>query len=242
MSRVSFENYGRLARSALDPTEKAGRYPIQAEAEKRVLPDVLAKTGAGPTDRVLDIGCGSGLLLVPLSYLVAHVTGIDHPDVVRDLGARFVRHNVTLVGGNFLDLDLGERFSLVIAYGVVNCLGEEAELMAFVDKAIACLAPGGRLLLGDIPNVDKKRRFLETAAGRAFEAEWQRAMASSPSSSAERPALDPNVRLLRYDDALVLRLLGRCRGRGLNAYVLPQPPDLPFGLSREDILIERPPA
>lgn len=41
MGRVSFENYRRLARSTLDPNEKAGRYPIQAEAEKRVLSDVL---------------------------------------------------------------------------------------------------------------------------------------------------------------------------------------------------------
>ena len=240
MGRISFENYGRLARSALDPTEKAGRYPIQAGAEKRVLSDVLVKTGSGPEDRVLDIGCGSGLLLVPLSYLVAHVTGIDHPDVVCDLASRCSRHNVSLRSGSFLDLKVDETYTVIIAYGVVNCLGEESELTTFLDKAVACLEPGGRLLVGDIPNVDKKLRFLESAAGRAFEAEWQRTMAASPPSAQERPSLARDAQMLRFDDGLVLRLLMHYRAAGLHAYVLPQPPDLPFGLSREDVLIVRP--
>ena len=76
MSKVSFDNYGKLAKEARDPTIVAGRYAIQAPAERSILPDVLKKLHIRPDDKLLDIGCNVGALLIPLSYLVRAVTGI----------------------------------------------------------------------------------------------------------------------------------------------------------------------
>jgi SAM-dependent methyltransferase len=240
MGRVSFENYGLWARSGgLSPTVMAGRYQVQAEAEKLILPDVLAKMGLGPADDVIDIGCGSGLLLIPLSGLVHTVTGVDHRDVIDCLQRRFSAPSVTFIGGNFLELNIDRKFSAAIAYGVVNYMCTIDELYAFVDKATDLLAPNGRLLIGDIPNQDRKRRFLSTDAGRLFDERWRKQMAevrqpALPSGSVDRD-------LLIYSDKIVIELVLRLRRNGFNAYVLPQPPELPFGWSREDILVTRMP-
>lgn len=236
MSRVSFENYGKLAVSDLSATEQAGRYSIQAEAEKRILADVLAKADIGSDDTVLDIGCGAGQLLIPLAFVVRSITGIDHPKVVSRLRLRFADPDVNLISGNFMDLTIPDRYSVIIAYGVVNYMTSAIELNAFVDKAVSLLTPGGRLLIGDLPNVDRKKRFLDSATGRAFNDDWKRQMERSATGRV-LPELDADPDLLLFNDEVVLGLLLRYRSKGCDAFVLPQPPDLPFGHTREDVLI-----
>jgi hypothetical protein len=43
--------------------------------------------------------------------------------------------------------------------------------------------------------------------------------------------------LITFDDALVLDVMAFIRRKGFEAFLLPQPIDLPFGGSREDILV-----
>ena len=44
----------------------------------------------------------------------------------------------------------------------------------------------------------------------------------------------------KIDDGVVLGILARCRAAGFDAYVLPQPPELPMANRREDVLVQRP--
>lgn len=239
MSVISFDNFGKLAATSLTPTERAGRYHLQAEAEKQIVVDVVAKLGLKPEDNVLDVGCGAGLLLVPLSYLARSITGIDHASVIEALHRDFPGLSTTLVPGNFLELAIDKKFSAIVAYSVVHYLSSKDELFAFIDKAAGLLAPGGRLLIGDIPNSDKKRRFLQTQAGASFNKVWQEQL-QTVQSKPTPVALSADPNLLMLDDELVLTLLARLRRGGCDAYVLPQPSDLPFGHTREDILVCRP--
>ena len=82
---------------------------------------------------------------------------------------------------------------------------------------------------------------METEAGREFHAAWLRRKAEADRTAAPEPTTPPDASLPRFDDALVLRLVAVLRARGFSAYLLPQPPDLPFGNTREDILACRPP-
>ena len=50
MSLISFENYGKLARKLSRDTEIIGRYPIQKEAARRIILDVVEKLEVQPTD------------------------------------------------------------------------------------------------------------------------------------------------------------------------------------------------
>ncbi len=241
MGRTTFENYGYRAGADVDATMVGGRYPVQGEAARLIVGDVVAKLGIEPHHSFLDVGCGGGQVLVPVSYLVRSATGIDHPAVIEWIRRRHADPDLKLIGGNFLDLAIDERFDRVLSYGVVQCLASADEVGAFVLKAASLLAPGGRLLIGDLPNFDLKRRFMESATGRAFHAAWARRKAEADRTAAPEPATPADGDLPHFDDALMLRLVGSLRARGFSAYLLPQPPDLPCGNTREDLLACRPP-
>ncbi len=239
MGRNRFLNYGRAARQPVSFTEMSGRYGEQALAEKRILADVMEKLDIRPEDRLLDIGCGTGLLLLPLGFIVDRAVGVDHPDVVEIVRTRAKSDNVELISGNFLDVELEERaFNKIIAYSVVQYLESEVEVHNFVTKAARLLSVGGRMLIGDLPNIDKKNRFLASELGAAFHAEWLRS--GKPTSNVDDSAMLPPDSTVEFTDEVVCRLLLHARCAGFNAYLVPQPPDLPFGRTREDILLVAP--
>ena len=241
MGRNSFEYYGDLTRQALSMTEQAGRYPSQQESERRILLDVWKKLALEPDDTVLDVGCGAGQLALPMSFLVNKIVGVDHQAVLQLLQERGHFPSLVLCPGNFLDLDFGDqKFNKILVYSVVQLLTDEAELNQFLRKATSLLSPSGRLLVGDIANVDRKRRFQDSEAGRGFEIEWSRANGSSSSVDASQLTnQEVDEDRIVFTDEVVLRTVQNIRDWGLDAFVLPQPHDLPWGNTREDILVLR---
>ena len=242
MSRTTFENYGRLAREIEDPTVVGGRYEIQRRAERLIIKDVMEKLDIGPDDRLLEIGCGPGNLLIPLSFMVRSAAGIDHPNVCEFLKSRFSDPKVHVIGCNFLDYEpaADEEFDKVLMYSVVNTLSDYGEAVEFIDKAVGLVAAGGRLLLGDIANIDRKNRFVRSEAGKAFEAEWEKKMADTPQPPQECE-LPRDDKVFQPDDRFVVSLMRRYRARGFDTCVRAQPADLPFGRTREDLIVRRPP-
>lgn len=238
MSQVSFENFARAAaQTDLPDTEIAGRYPFQAVAERRILGDVVAKLALQPTDRLLEVGCGPGNLLIPLSFLVDQASGIDNAPAIQRLQQRAPQAtNLSGLAGNFLEMDLaGQRFDKILVYSVLHYLASEEEAFRFVDRCLRLCAPGGRILFGDLPNRDRKRRFGNSEAGRAVRADWDAQVAQAGSHAFD--SLPGDNALIAIDDALLLALLAHIRGQDCEAYLLPQPLDLPFGGSREDLLV-----
>jgi SAM-dependent methyltransferase len=243
MSTKSFEAFGAIAQSGLSETEKVGRLPIQREAERRIVPDVKAKLDLRVDDSLLEIGCGPGNILIPLSFLVAESVGIDHEGCIEAMNARYRDPSLSGVAGNFLTLDLDRAFSKVLIYSVLHYLADEDEVIRFVERAYALLKPGGRLLIGDIPNRDCQARFSQSDAGQAFNREWTERVRSQ-GDRAEAKALFQDIRedsdMATFGDAQVLNIVARLRQNGAQAFILPQPTDLPFGHTREDILVIRP--
>ena len=243
MSRIQFEKYARMARMGGDPTLVAGRYAVQKKAERLMVMDVAVKLEVGPDDHLLEIGCGSGNLLIPLSFMVQSAVGMDHPEVCRYLRSRISDPKIQTIGCNFFDYepDADTAFDKMLIYSVMNTLSDQEEAVEFVDKAVGLIAPGGRLLLGDIANADRKARFLASASGKAFEAEWRKELAASPEEAVVISDLPGGGSVFQPSDRFILSLMTRYRERGFDTYLLPQPPDLPFGNTREDLLITRSP-
>lgn len=241
MSLKSFENYTQLAQIAdANHTEVAGRYDFQASAERRILLDVIGKLKFASNDSLLEIGCGPGNLLIPLSYHVASSTGIDNSASLIRLANRCGKEmSIASYAGDFLTMYLPDtKYSKILIYSVIQHCDDLATAKQFLKRALSLLPPGGRLLLGDLPNQDRKHRFGQSNSGKLASETWIRQLSGGP---AHRMAtLQHDDLLLPVNDDAIFALMKFGRNEGFESYLLPQPADLPFGNTREDILFVAP--
>jgi ubiquinone/menaquinone biosynthesis C-methylase UbiE len=114
---------------------------------------------AGETgDPILDVGCGTGRVMLHLAQQGYRVVGIDYSeamlargqrklDVLRDLTPL-----VTFVHGDALTTELTERFRLILVpYNGLMHFHTQADQAAALRRFRALLADGGQLVL-DLPN------------------------------------------------------------------------------------------
>ena len=98
--------------------------------------------------RILDIGCGGGLVSEPLARLGAHVTAIDASEEnIAVAKAHAAAHGLTIAyhqGGPESLLADGKTFDLVLAMEVIEHVSDPA---AFMDACAALTSPEGHLVM-----------------------------------------------------------------------------------------------
>ena len=242
MSRISFENYGKMAQFFDNDTEISGRYQIQENDERNILYDVLSKLDIKGENTLLDIGCGTGNLLIPLSFACKQLTGVDHASAIKRLKQRAkLLKNIDLISGNFFDLTLDRKFDKILCYSVLHLLSNKEEVFMFIQKSLKLLKPGGIALFGDIPNISKKERFLKSKSGREFSKKWNKLIENrNKNLNHTEPSLVEDKELVEFNDDLVISILIDVRAKGFDSFILNQHSYLPFGYTREDILIKNP--
>jgi cyclopropane fatty-acyl-phospholipid synthase-like methyltransferase len=237
MSLDSFKNYNKIAKNIdNNDTVVSGRYDFQEQDEKRIILDVISKLDIQPSDSLLDIGCGPGTLLLPLSFMVKEACGIDNSSAINRIRKKHTTlGNVSTIAGNFLDneLQLSKLYKKILIYSVIHYLSSEEELMCFLSKALKLLAPGGRLLIGDIPNINKKERYEKSSSGASKIESWKQTVLKSNNNS--NSFLDTD--LITMNDKCYIDIINFVRRKGFESYILPEPDNLPFGNTRDDILI-----
>jgi ubiquinone/menaquinone biosynthesis C-methylase UbiE len=106
--------------------------------------DILEALGLGPDDRLLDVGCGGGLLLRDAAASGAAVTGLDHsPDMVELARERAPGATVLVGEANALPFEDGAFTALsmsVVFFFIADPVGALRE-------ARRVLTPGGRLAI-----------------------------------------------------------------------------------------------
>jgi SAM-dependent methyltransferase len=240
---LQFTDFQRLA---TDPTlsrhEKIGFPDAYREGfESSIHADIVSKLPALRRKRstVLDIGCGcSGLprmMVQDAERLGQRIHLVDSAEMLALLPEATC---ATKTAGRFPDCpalisQLEARVDALLVYSVLQYEFAAGGLWPFLDAALGLLAPGGRLLLGDLPNVSMRRRFFSSAAGRAFHLSFTGRDEEPPAASLPFP---PGS----IDDAVVLSIIRHSRDAGFHAYVVPQPESLPMHNRREDILVVRP--
>lgn len=240
---TGYESFRRLAVDpALSEHGKIG-FPdaYRAGHEAAIFADITAKLAnlAEPGRTVLEIGPGCAGLprrLIGLCEQNGHqLVLVDSPEM---LGQLPNASGVVKVPGRYPDcadalLPWRGRVDALLCYSVFQYLFVEAAFLHCLDLAIDLLAPGGQMLIGDLPNISKRKRFFASEAGVRFH---QRFMQTDGHPHVDFRAVEHH----RIDDAAIVALLLRARAQGCDAYWLPQPASLPMANRREDVLIVKP--
>lgn len=242
-SNIAFEDFKRLAATAdLSRYEKIGFPDSYREGfEEAIFADIVGKLPAllEPGKTVLDIGPGCSDLPSMLSQLCGtqghtlHL--IDSEEMLKLLpDAGHIRKHAAMYPRcpDFLASNQG-LVDLIICYSVLHYIVIDVPFFQFIDESLQLLAPGGAMLIGDIPNISKRRRFFSSETGIRFHQAF--------TGRQDLPEVSYNTHLNgQIDDATVMAIVQRARNAGFDAYVLPQAANLPMANRREDILITRP--
>jgi SAM-dependent methyltransferase len=137
------EVYDRLSSEFYDYHAKRGDVEFYAG---------LAKESGGP---VLEIGCGTGRVLIPTARAGAHITGLDLSEHMLEIcqnklerESSDVQDRVNLVRADMRDFDLGIQFSLVtIPFGPFNCLVSVKDQMRCLECIRQHLSDTGVLVM-----------------------------------------------------------------------------------------------
>lgn len=242
---LNYDSFRSLAKDAsLSKYEKIG-FPdtYRTGFEEKILQDVSEKLPAllKAESVVLDIGCGCSDLP---QFLMDRATELEQELILVDsvemlnLLPNVSNEKIVKVAAKYpecadLLLNLQGRVNAILVYSVIQYVFSEGNIFDFIDKSLALLAPGGRMLIGDIPNSSMRKRFFLSETGIRHHQEFTK--------SNEIPVVSLNtISAGQIDDSVVIGILSRARAAGFHAYVLPQAEGLPMANRREDILVIRP--
>ena len=197
-------------------------------------------------DILFDIGCGTGLITSQLLKNVSAIYALDNENMVRKFKELHPEEATKIVffTGNFLEENLQLKVDKILCYSVIHYLKDKEEIIAFIDKALTLLKPGGMVLLGDLPNISHKNRFLKTEFGAIFSRAF-RANEDCDANTKETAKFDyifseSKNSFSNFDDDFLMGLIATYRTKGFPSYILPQNGERnAFGYTREDILIKK---
>jgi ubiquinone/menaquinone biosynthesis C-methylase UbiE len=164
--------------------------------------------------RVLELGCGTGRITIPLGRAGVRIVGIDRSDAMLARGRRRVKRarlerRVRLVRGDVRALPFRTKpgFAAVLApYGILQSLLRERDLAATLESVRGVLAPGGTFgleLVADLPSWEEYRKRVSLKG-------WRGRRGGAHVTLVETVRQDPKKRLTIFDQAFTERR-GRAR-------------------------------
>ena len=241
----TFKGFKKLAsRSNISKFEKIGFPDSYRDGhESAICEDIVEKLQlrVKKNQELLDIGSGCSDLpshLLKIAQENSHsLTLLDSEEMHQNLSMA-VRSGSKQVSAQFpycpeFIYEHQSSFDSILCYSVIQYPFLESSIFRFLDSMLLLLKSGGRLLIGDIPNLSMKKRFLNSSAGKEFHEQYY--------GQNSKVNVDWNsITLDKIDDSVVIALILRARAAGFHAYLLPQSENLPLSNRREDILIVKP--
>lgn len=238
---VDYEQFRKLAKErGSSMYEKIGFPDNYREGyEEYIFGDILTKLTNLDKEKqsVLDIGPGCSdipKMFIEKSKIKGHkLVFCDSPEML-ELTEEYPHKVAGMFPKTYDDVrSISEQFDVIVCYSVFHYIYIDTNVWDFVDKCMSLLAPGGQFLIGDIPNVSKRKRFFSSQTGVEFHKEFMK--------TNDAPIVEFNVvEHGKIDDSVILSTMLRAQNAGFDAYLLPQNPKLPMSNRRDDILIVRP--
>jgi SAM-dependent methyltransferase len=237
----------------IDLASSVGRRREDIGLTRYIWKDIATKLGFRRNCTFLDIGCGFGDLttrsIKESIQMNLKLTLLDIPAVIERIKSgvgNYSLKNIQFKEGVFPEIlkkqGFKDTFDFISAYSVIHYTDFPED---FLDSAVSLLNHRGRLLIGDLPNVNKKGRFLSSDYGYEFESRYKKESGveivryKSQREFCEQTKKQEKQNFL-ISDSFINRAIQKYRSRGYDVYVLPQNKRAPFSHTREDLLIVRP--
>jgi hypothetical protein len=240
----NFDEFKKLAKNDdISKYQKIG-FPdsYRKGVENKIFEDILAKVPLLSQKKrlnVLDIGPGCSDLP---GFVIDYCRQRDHhlflADSLEMLNHIADQEHITKIPGLFPDTlenikSKSDGIDVIICYSVFHYIFVDSNVWTFIDSIMSLLNDRGECLIGDIPNISKRKRFFASNTGVKFHQSFMK--------TDEKPKVEFNcLETGKIDDSLLNALVQRCQLSGYNTYLVPQNNRLPFANRRDDLIIRKP--
>ena len=139
--------------------------PYSVQEMQAWVRETLSRLNVLPHESILDIGCGTGLLLFPLMNDCQRYTGTDFSSnalaYIRKHIPPLKAHKVKLIQANADELVFDKPFNLVILNSVVQYFSSEDYLIGVIKNALKVTQRNGKIFIGDIRNLQMLKLFYQ---------------------------------------------------------------------------------
>jgi cyclopropane fatty-acyl-phospholipid synthase-like methyltransferase len=136
--------------------------PIPERQFQLIVSEITQLLSLEKEDRLLDLGCGNGLITRELAKTCRNVVGIDFSEPLLDIANRFNRpHNVIFRRMSLLELDkmpqlTSKPFNKILMYGVLQAIGKR-DLAPTLRNILRVSSDNRVILIGSV--IDKRRKW-----------------------------------------------------------------------------------
>lgn len=112
-------------------------------------------TEINKNDKVLEIGCGPGILALKMSDKVKSILAVDvapnFVEMAHNNCIRIPNINVEQLGNDYTDLTVfNQKFTLLLCISVVQYYNNISEVESLIQSAQKIVEPGGKMLIADL--------------------------------------------------------------------------------------------
>jgi SAM-dependent methyltransferase len=140
-----------------------------------MIASICAQAGLDRSSTVLEVGCAGGFLALGLAPRVAQYVGVDVSAPAIELARRLDLPNAEFrhVNGKRLPFE-DDGFDAAISYDVVTNFPDFDAVARLVRESVRVVRPGGRVLIGSVPDRATEGQYVErvAAVGRDLEARY----------------------------------------------------------------------
>jgi len=125
---------------------------------------IINQLSINASNNVLDVCCGNGLLTNVIANHCNTITGIDFSEgLIKDANINNKNLNAEYILANALNFNLNKQYDKIYLYFSFQYFEGYATGKTAISNCLKHLKPGGKLLIGDIPDKAKWFTFYDSA-------------------------------------------------------------------------------
>lgn len=144
----------------LEPSYRSeGGHPVSNEKFHNIAQMIARLARVKPTDIVYDLGCSIGAITKCLSRHCRQIRGVDFLQTsINFAQTHSFADNITYTCTDVANYQFPQPADVIIINNLIHCVDSFTIARNLLQNAFANLKPGGRLYLGEVPDIQKISR------------------------------------------------------------------------------------